>query len=392
MATTARTQSDLGVILFATILALSALYAPQPLLPVIAAQFSVSLEAAAALTTVTFIPLSIAPLVYGYLLEKTPPLRLLRIAVLLLALSEIAFYFAPTFAALLGLRLFQGLLIPAMLTALMTRLSLTTPAAALPRVMAWYVSATILGGFLGRACSGIIASAMGWRATFLLLAASLLVCFVLLRRLPAEAPLTGARPTAGGVLEILSRPLYRRVYLLVFCLFLVFAAIMNFIPFRLTEISAQASEWRIGLMYSGYLMGLLTALGAVALGRRLGGAVPAMRLGLLVFALALLGLAAPRVEALFLVMFLFCGAMFLVHATASGFINRQAADRKGIVNGLYVSFYYAGGAIGSFVPGFIYRRYDWTAVLLFLLVFALLALVAAWRLHSGKIAADRLIT
>jgi MFS transporter, YNFM family, putative membrane transport protein len=378
------TSSDTGVIIFATILALSALYAPQPLLPVIAAQFAVSLEAAAALTTVTFIPLSIAPLAYGYLLEKMSALRLLRWAVLLLGLSEIAFFFAPTFAALLGLRLFQGLLIPAMLTALMTRLSLTTPPAVLPRAMAWYVGATIVGGFLGRALSGLVASAIDWRAPFLLLAGSLLLCFFLLRRLPAEPPLTGARPSAGAALEILARPLYRRVYLLVFCLFLVFAAIMNFIPFRLTEISDQASEWRIGLMYSGYLMGLLTALGAVAIGRYLGGEVRAMRLGLLVFAVALLGLAAGRVEALFLVMFIFCGAMFLVHATASGFLNRQSPERKGIVNGLYVSFYYAGGAIGSFVPGFIYRRYDWTAVLLFLLIFALLALAAAWRLQAGK--------
>jgi MFS transporter, YNFM family, putative membrane transport protein len=377
-------STDTGVILFATILALSALYAPQPLLPVIATQFLVSLEAAAALTTVTFIPLSIAPLAYGYLLEKMSALRLLRGAVLLLGLSEIAFFLAPSFAALLGLRLFQGLLIPAMLTALMTRLSLTTPAAALPRTMAWYVGATIVGGFLGRALSGLIASAMGWRAPFLLLAGSLLLCFFLLLRLPAEPPLTGARPTAGAALEILRRPLCRRVYLLVFCLFLVFAAIMNFIPFRLTEISDQASEWRIGLMYSGYLMGLLTALGAVTIGRRLGGEVRAMRLGLLVFAVALLGLAAGRVEALFLVMFLFCGAMFLVHATASGYVNRQAPERKGIVNGLYVSFYYAGGAIGSFVPGVIYRRFDWSAVILFLLAFALFALFAAWRLQNQE--------
>jgi MFS transporter, YNFM family, putative membrane transport protein len=384
MSPSARPSSDTGVILFATILALSALYAPQPLLPVIAAQFAVSLEAAAALTTVTFIPLSIAPLAYGYLLEKVSALRLLRGAVLLLGLSEIAFFFVPTFTGLLALRLFQGLLIPAMLTALMTRLSLTTPVAALPRAMAWYVGATILGGFLGRALSGVIASALGWRAPFLLLAGSLLLCYFLLRRLPADPLLTGARPKAGAALEILSRPLYRQVYLLIFCLFLVFAAIMNFIPFRLTEISDQASEWRIGLMYSGYLMGLLTALGAVAISRRLGGEINAMRLGLLVFAMALLGLSAGRVEALFLVMFLFCGAMFLVHATASGFLNRQSPQRKGIVNGLYVSFYYAGGAIGSFVPGLVYRRYNWIAVLFFLLIFALLALVAACRLRAGK--------
>jgi YNFM family putative membrane transporter len=73
-------------------------------------------------------------------------------------------------------------------------------------------------------------------------------------------------------------------------------------------------------------------------------------------------------------MFLFCGAMFLVHATASGVLNRYAAGRKGIVNGLYVAFYYGGGTVGSFLPGFIYRSFGWTAFIFALLVVALFAL------------------
>lgn len=352
------------VVIFTTVLTLSAMYAPQPLLPVIVREFGVSRETAALLTTIAFVPLSIAPLFYGYILESLSPRRMLRIAILLLALSEVAFFFGSSFSALVGIRLFQGLLVPAILTALMTYISLVTPSANVQRALGVYISATILGGFLGRACSGLIATWFGWRYSFLILAASLLGDFFLLRRLTAEAPLSLARPTPRTLLTVLGRRIYLKIYLVVFCLFLVFAAVMNFLPFRLTEISRGASEFRIGLMYTGYIMGIVTSLGAVRLGRLLGGELRAIVLGLVFFGLALFGLNLDRVMLLFLVMFLFCGAMFLVHATASGFVNRLARDNKGIVNGLYVSFYYAGGTVGSYAPGFLYRHFGWSGFIL----------------------------
>jgi YNFM family putative membrane transporter len=359
------------VIILTTVLTLSALYAPQPLLPVIMQQFGVSRQAAAFLTTVTFVPLSVAPLFYGYLLESLSPRRMLRVAVLLLAASEILFFLGRSFSVLVAVRLLQGLLVPAILTALMTYVSAVTARAEVPRAMAVYIASTILGGFLGRAFSGLIATLWGWRYSFLVLAASLLVSFVLLGTLRAETRLSLVRPRPRLILEVLRQRVYLRVYLVVFCLFLVFAAVMNFLPFRLTELSAQADELRIGLMYSGYVMGIVTSLSAVRIGRWVGGECRAMLVGLGVYILALIGLGAGRPAVLFAVMFLFCAAMFLVHATASGFVNALAGPNKGMVNGLYVAFYYAGGAVGSFLPGIAYRQWGWWAFL------AVLAAVAA---------------
>ena len=70
-------MNSLTIILVSTVLTISALYVPQPLLPVLAEQFSVSREMAALLTTIVFIPLSLAPLVYGYLLEAVPAKHIL---------------------------------------------------------------------------------------------------------------------------------------------------------------------------------------------------------------------------------------------------------------------------------------------------------------------------
>lgn len=374
MAKKADAQSRLMLpILFSTILTLSALYAPQPLLPTLSREFAVSSEAAAALTTVTFIPLAIAPLLYGYLLESISAPRLLKTAIALLALSELFFAASNSFPLLLAIRLLQGLLIPAILTALMTYISQHSNRDSVQRSMAIYIAATIIGGFVGRAFSGAIANLFGWHYSFLILGGSLLLGFAWLHRLPDTSSVALTRPTPKALWQTVQKPSFLPLYLTVFCMFLVFAAIMNYLPFRLTELSDQADDLRIGLMYSGYMMGVATSLGAPRIGRWLGSEVRAMRIGLLAFAICLLSLSAGAIWLLFLNMFLFCGAMFLIHATASGLINRMAGnDNRGLTNGLYVSFYYAGGAIGSFAPGLIYRAFGWNAFLLLLTAICLL--------------------
>lgn len=376
-----RKHTEILPIIFNTVLVLSALYAPQPLLPVLSEQFSVSREAAAALTTVTFIPLALAPLLYGYLLETISPVRILKIAVPILAISEVIFSACSSFPLLIIIRLFQGLLVPAILTSLMTYLSGRSTADTIQRSMAIYIAATIFGGFIGRALSGLIANLFGWRVSFILLAISLVLGFLSLFRLPQTSGVKIKRPQPGAIFDVIRQPGFLSLYTSVFCLFLVFAAVMNFLPFRLTELSDQADELRIGLMYSGYMMGIVTSLGAPQIISWVRGELATIRIGLIGLSLTVIGLAGTQVWMLFIMIFLFCAAMFLVHSTASGLVNRMAGkDHRGLTNGLYVSFYYAGGSIGSFAPGVIYRDFGWNGFLVSLLLVCLLGLVSIGRL------------
>ena len=359
-----RKYTEILPIIFNTILVLSALYAPQPLLPVLSQEFNVSREAAAALTTVTFIPLALAPLAYGYLLETVSPIRILKLAVAILAVTEILFAITTEFSLLIAIRLLQGLLVPAILTSLMTYLSGRSSADTVQRVMAIYIAATIFGGFVGRATSGLIANLFGWRFSFLALAVSLGIGFATLYRLPETSGLRMTRPQPQALLQVLRKPAFLPIYLSIFCLFLIFAAVMNFLPFRLTELSDQASELKIGLMYSGYMMGIVTSLGAPRFIAWVRGEIKTIRIGLFCLGLTLVGLAGQQIWLLFGMMFLFCAAMFLVHSTASGLVNRMAgSEHRGLVNGLYVAFYYAGGSVGSFAPGVVYRHFGWNGFL-----------------------------
>jgi len=74
--------------------------------------------------------------------------------------------------------------------------------------------------------------------------------------------------------------------------------------------------------------------------------------------------------------------MFAVHAVASGYINKISMDNKGITNGLYIAFYYAGGTVGTFLPGYVYKYLGWGAFLLSLLIVMILALVTTIRIRQ----------
>lgn len=373
----------MAAILFTTILALSALYVPQPLLPVLTVEFGVTRETAALLTTIAFIPLSLAPLFYGALLESVSARKMLRWAVLLLAITEGLMFLVEPFAWLMALRLVQGLLIPAMLTSLMTYTSQVAAKGDLARAMSWYIAATILGGFAGRAMSGLIASLLHWRFSFLILGVCLLGAWFWLGRIADAGSVKIARPNMRVIGKVLADPVARTTYAMVFCFFLVFAAIMNYLPFRLTELSPNADEFRIGLAYSGYLMGIVVSLNAVRIHRRCGGAEKTMIGALGFFVIALLVMVTPHVAALVGGMFLLCGASFLTHATAAGYLNHYLSQYKGVVNGLYVAFYYGGGAIGSYLPGYVYRGFGWSGFVAALIVVLVIALLLAIHLSRS---------
>lgn len=370
--------------IMATVFAYVVLYSPQPLLPFLAHTFGVTKSQAALLITVTMLPMSIAPLSYGYLLESLSATKLLRGAILLLAVTVTGFACATSFNAMLIVRFFQGILIPAALTSIMTYLSSTAPEGKIQRIMSFYITATIMGGFLGRLAAGGFATYFHWRLFFALLALMLLACFFLLKQLQKEeVELHPTRPNIATLVEVVKTGNNALVLMSVISLFFVFVALLNFLPFRLAGLRKETSEFFTAFMYSGYLMGALASLSAGRIVRRLGGEANAMIVGFLCYGVAIIVTLIPNEWILFAALFLFCGSMFLVHTVAAAVVNKNSTRNRGIVNGLYVACYYGGGVLGSYLPGIVYERYGWTVFVLMLFAIAgfglSIALVSRYR-------------
>lgn len=388
-------RSRLLIIIFVTISTFStfsAIYAPQPLLAHLARTFQVDAAHASLITTATLLPLGVAPLFYGLLLESVPAERVLMVAVGLLGFASLGLAAAGSYTVFMAFRLVQGLCAPAVLTCCMTLAASAggagdTSGETLRRSMSIYIAATIFGGFFGRFMAGAVSTLLDWRVAFLGLGASLLVGALLVTRLHADTSTAYTRIKPGTLLQVLRLPGFLRIYAIIFCVFFVFASLLNFLPFRLSQLGGGVSELRIGAMYAGYLVGIVVSLMAPRTVRALGNEMRAMLLGLAVFLCVTPVFAVAGAGLSFAAMFVFCGGMFQVHSTAPGLLQRLAGNHRGVVNGLYLSFYYVGGALGTSAPGLVYEHFGWEAFVLMLAgVLALALVLAVSLLGLGKMA------
>jgi len=368
-------------LVLAAFLAIAVLYAPQPLLPRFAQTYGITETRAALIVAVVLLPLSVAPLSFGALLQRLPSARVLQGSMIVLAALVAAQATDPSFAALIGIRLGQGIAVAAVLTAIMTHIATFAQGGTMPRIMAWYVAATILGGFLGRVLAGVAVAYASWPVFSIALSGAIVGGSLTLFRLEHEPP-AQARPDdaeRARFRDVLRVPRYLRLYALIFCLYFSFSAFMNFLPFRLQAVQPGASELLTGLLYVGYVAGIGASLRAPALAHWMGGEAQAAWIGTAIGVGALLTAAAAATWVLFASVVLMCIAMFMTHSIAAGWINRAGGSRGSLINGLYVAVYYAGGVLGAYVPGFAYERAGWGAFLLVLGIMLVGAQAAAIR-------------
>jgi YNFM family putative membrane transporter len=376
---------NLVVALIATVIAFSTLYIPQPMLPLLAQQFGVSAGEAGLLMTLAMLPLAVAPVLYGYFLQAIPARLMLTVALSLLAVNQVCFAFASEFWHLLTLRFLQGLLLPAIFTALMTYCASMAAPGMVRRAMGFYIGATILGGFIGRLVGGVFASSFDWHSAFVVMGLMQFLPLLLLTRVDADADINFARLDPRSILRVLARRNYRYMFVTLASVFFVFSGILNIVPFHLRDIEPGSTPLLISMLYLGYLVGAPMSFFSDSIGRRLGDERRGLLLGLALHGCGLVMLLFVALQGLIATMFFLAAGFFLIHALLSGLVNHLAREHKGVVNGLYVSIYYFSGALGSWLPGYLYEAAGWRGMIL---VFVLILGIGAWSISRFDAAAD----
>jgi YNFM family putative membrane transporter len=90
----------------------------------------------------------------------------------------------------------------------------------------------------------------------------------------------------------------------------------------------------------------------------------------------------PNLLLIFIVMFGFCLGMFLVHSVSSGYLNKLATTQKSLINGAYISIYYSGGVLGSYLPGIIYKNFGWEFFIACLLIMLFISIYSSFKLSK----------
>ena len=360
-------KKEYAALLSVTVLTFMGFYCPQPLLDTIAAGENISKPEAGLLMTVTILPFAAAPFLYGRLLHFLTLSRLLRASLLGAGLSLFLAGLSGNFPVMLLFRSVQGILLPAVLLCLTTRIGSLYCGRELQVKMATYAAVTMVGAYGGRILAGFLCSRFSPGST-LAFFGLLQLCAIVPSLYVSDAEKPGSHEFSPSAVGSFLRDKKLLPVLLIgpVCIF-DYSGVLNFLPFHLRSIDSSISEAAVGL---AYLTGLFSACVAMN-SRRL--------LNILKGEWNLL-LAAASLFFLFFPLFLFpsllpaCTAMLgagtafaIIYGNCPGMVNRASSYDHGITNSLYLSVYYLFSALGSLIPVIIYSSWGVGAFITLLL-------------------------
>ena len=367
-------KKDLYIVIYCIIIILSVMYATQPIQPLLAKQFNVSIIKASQFTAVIMLFLAISPIIYGYILEKINVKKMLINSSIILFITNIFLGLATSYELFLFFRVIEALIVPAILTSLMSILA-NIDKENIKFNMSIYVASTVFGGLVGRIFSGFIATNLSYEFVFYSLSLAILVSIYFISKLSYEGEATISKPKITDVMEILKDKRFLIIYFLMFCVFFVFSGVLNILPFRVKEISSNVSEFQISLLYLGYGMGILISLNSSKIVKFFKNELNTILFGLIFFLFITIFLIQENIIFIFLLIFLFCVGMFTVHTVSTGLANSMKESQKSLTSGMYLSFYYLGGALGSFLPSIIYEKFGWNVVIYMFCIILLITFI-----------------
>ncbi len=359
------------------------LYCIQPLLPMLAAHFSVSAASSSLALSLTTLSLAVCLLISGALAESWGRKPVMAAALGLASLLGLASVLVDSWQLLLALRALLGLALSGLPALAMAYVGEEFEPESLPAAMGLYIGGTALGGMLGRLLSGLLSDLGGWQlalggiASLGLLA---LVAFVWL--LPPSRHFT-AQPLSLRILLTnfrlhLGNPVLRGLFLQGFLLMGGFVALFNYIGFRLAGAPFGLSSTLIGLLFVVYLGGIFSAGWAGRLVPRFG-ARQVLRGGV---ALMLIGVglcATSWLVSIVLGLGLFTLGFFAAHAVASGQVGSHAKGARAQASALYLCAYYLGSSVVGYGAGYVWDHAGWLPLMALL---AALFVIAGWRARA----------
>jgi MFS transporter, YNFM family, putative membrane transport protein len=363
-------------------------YSTQPLLPYLQRFYNASAIAVSLTVSATILAVAVAAPIVGLLAESigrkkviVPSLFALTVPTLLAATSrnlhELVFW-----------RFMQGLFVPGVIVVIIAYIGEEFAGASVGKVMAAYISGTVLGGFLGRYVSGLVAYYFDWRDAFLAVGLlNLAGAFVVRRALPKAKHFVRAASIRHSIdegLQHLRNPRLLAVFGMGFSALFTLVGAFTYANFYLANPPFRLNTAQLGSIFFVYLLGFfVTPLSGRCLDR-----YGIRRTAALAFCCTTVGLLLTMVPSLTLIvtgLAIFSTGVFIFQAIGTVQVGVVAGRARSSAAGLYVTLYYVGGSLGAIVTGWTWVADGWRACAMLLISVAglamLLALASARRWH-----------
>jgi MFS family permease len=338
-------------------------YCTQPLLPLFQRVFQASeVQVSLTVSVVTLSVAIMAPIV-GLVAETVGRKKVIVPALFAMTVSTLLTATARGLHELVLWRFVQGLFVPGVIAVVIAYINEEFTARA-GTVMSAYVTGTVFGGFLGRFLAGQIAAHWNWRASFVVLGIlNLLGTLAVCQWLPLAVNFVPAKHVFKSFADTwghLRNPRLLAVCGMGFTILFSHVGAFTFASFYLARPPFNLSSAALGSVFFVYLLGcVVTPLAGRFLDRH-----GIRRTVLLSVGMSLAGLLltlVPKVAAVIVGLALFSSGIFISQSAATVLTGRVADRARSAAAGLYVTFYYAGGSVGTMATAWAWLKGGWPA-------------------------------
>lgn len=363
---------------FAGLTTFALLYATQPLLPALVAQYgvspgtaSLSMSAATGALALGILPASALSERWG----RRPVMLASSTAAVVLGVAAAV---APSFEFLLVLRGLEGLALAGLPAVGMAYLADEIDSGHLGAAMGLYVAGNSVGGFGGRLVVRALADLTGsWRwalGGIALVSAVCLVAFVAV--LPASRRFrparVGVRALVGEARTHLVDPVLRRLYLVGLLVVGVFVCAYNYVTFLLLAPPFRLPVLVVGFVFVLYASGTVTSTASGRLADRFG-PHPVLLAGIAMATLGALATLTPSLPVVIIGLALLTVGFFAAHIVASSWVSRRAEHGRAVASGLYLGAFYTGSSVVGTLGGVAYGLAGWPGTVAFMVALLVLA-------------------
>ena len=355
-------------------------YSIQAILPVLMVEFMATEVQAGMIVGATILAIAIMSPFLGMLSDAVGRKSFVVGALLFLTLPTALIAHSPDIEWIGLWRFIQGLSVPGITVVIIAYIGEEFEGKNVTDLMAFYVSGSVLGGFMGRFLLGHLHEFFGWRNAYYVLAVlTFMSALWVAKTLPASSHFK-ANPNFRSAITMLSDHLVNRYVvtacLLGACVLFSLVGCFTFINLYLAHNPYDLGTGALANIFAVYLVGvIITPLSTILL-RRFGSA----RTIIVALVFSMVGVLLTLASPLWIIVIglgVMSSGVFVTQSATISYIAVNVKQGRSLASGLYYLFYYAGGTLGAWLCGLAYSQGQWRLTVWLLLVVQVLALLIA---------------
>jgi predicted MFS family arabinose efflux permease len=337
-------------------------YCTQPLLPLLRETFHASELEVSLTVSATILATALAAPIIGMIAERRGRKKVIVPSLFMLTIPTVLAATSTSLRALIFWRFAQGLFVPGVIAVMLAYVNEEWAGRSVGRAMSSYVTGTVIGGFLGRFISGVIATHWRWLYTFPVLGAINLMGAVVVRAwLPPEKNFVRVEHlqlVLDHAKEHLRNPRLLANFGMGATMLFALVGCFTYANFYLAAAPFRLNSAQLGSIFFVYLLGVVITPQS---GRFLDhfGFRHTTVLHCIMMIAGLLLTLLKSLPMVIVGLAIFSSGVFAAQAAATVQTGAIAGRARSSAAGLYVTFYYLGGTLGAILPDWFWRRERW---------------------------------